>query len=388
MKNGLSVVFTLVAMFLGKLVIAGPSCQTGQLISQTFTNGAQWALCWEHSSLEGILLKDLFFTTPAGLERKVLKEASLAQIHVAFDDGSLRVYHISEYGLGGNNLENLHSTQCQNGQRLMVGSIHALCQRVEDRSYLFKDSGTQKQAQLLDLYSQSNTDGYTWLVRWQLYDDGTIEPLIGVTGALNNFGSDTSYGDETGVSGTVAVAAAINYFWRLDFDIAGNGANDVVEEFNVTPTNNGSNKSLSISRLTTETGRQLDMQLKRSWRVRDGNVTNNDGHPVSYHLEALHAGYNYSGRSDEPWAGNDFYVTQNNSCERLIENNSTTGGCAAGLTNYINGQNTDGADIVIWYGLTYHHFPRDEDLPYIPTHWDGFQLLPRDWTATSPVASN
>ena len=308
----------------------------------------------------------------------------MAQIHVAYDDGSLRVFHITDYGLGGNNLQDLNTLQCLNGQRLLSGTKHVLCQRVEDRGYLYKDYGSKKQGQLLDLYSQSNTDGYTWMVRWQFYDDGTIEPLIGATGALNKFGNNSDYGDEAGTSGNIAVASVINYFWRLDFDIAGNGANDIVEEFNISPVNNGS-KSLAISRLTTETGRQVDLQLKRSWRVRDASVTNADGHPVSYHLEALHAGYNYSGRSDEAWAQNDFYVTRNDSCERFVANNPTAGGCANGLTGFLNGQNTDGADVVIWYGLTYHHFPRDEDLPYIPTRWDGFQLLPRDWTATSPV---
>jgi primary-amine oxidase len=343
-------------------------------------------MCWEHQNEAGILLQDIYFTTPGGLERKVLKEVSLAQIHVAYDDGSLRVFHIADYGLGGSNLQNMASSQCQNGQLLTVGASNALCRRVEDRGYVYKDYSEKVQGQLLNLYSQSNTDGYTWLVRWQFYDDGTIEPMVGATGSLNKFGSNPNYGDAVGTSGAVAIASAINYFWRLDFDIAGNGANDLVEEFNISPTNSGSEKSLAVSSLTSETGRVVDRQLKRSWRVRDSSVNNSDGHPVSYHLEALHAGYNYSGRSDEAWAQSDIYVTQYDSCERFIANNPTTNGCADSITGFLDNQNTNGADIVIWYGLTYHHFPRDEDQPYMPTRWDGFQIVPRDWTATSSIA--
>ena len=86
-----------VIIFSGLLVkcfplLAGPICQTDQLISETFVNGSKWELCWETDIREGIIFKDIFYTTPDGLERKVLKEASLAQIHVSFDDGNHRVF--------------------------------------------------------------------------------------------------------------------------------------------------------------------------------------------------------------------------------------------------------------------------------------------------------
>ncbi|MEE9493362.1 MAG: hypothetical protein V3W04_08305 [Gammaproteobacteria bacterium] len=386
MKSNIYILGILLLLSAWGSSIAGPACQNGQLISQTFINGSKWELCWEHYNREGIVFKEIFYTTPAGLERKVLHEGSLAQIHVAFDDGSKRVFHLAEHGLGGSNLQDLSSSQCKNGQRLMVGTKHGLCKRVVSRGYVYKDYGEQKQGHLLDLFSQSNTDGYTWIVRWQLHDDGTIEPVIGATGALHTFGSNTDYGQETGNNGAVAVTSAINYFWRLDFDIGGNGANDIVEEFNVSSTNSGSEKSLSVNRLTQETSRSVNLQLKRSWRVRDKSIKNADGHAVSYHLEALHAGYDYQGRSDEDWSLKDIYFTRNDSCERFVNSNPTTGGCSSGLTEYLSGQSIDGADVVVWYGLSYHHFPRDEDQPYMPTRWDGFQLIPRDWTATSPLS--
>ena len=385
-KNKLTIMFILPLFFAAKAAIAGPVCLNGQLVSETFVNGSKWELCWEHQSKEGIVLKDLFFTPPGGVERKVLREASLAQIHVAFDDGSRRVFHMADYGLGDGNMQDLANAQCPNGQRLTFGAKRVLCKRVSERGYVYKNYSDKRQGHLLDLYSQSNTDGYTWMVRWQLHDDGTIEPGIGATGALNTFGSNADYGSEVGDSGAIAVASTINYFWRLDFDIAANGANDLVEEFNVTPYSSSSKKSLAVISLTTESARTVDRQLKRSWRIRDTSVTNTDGHPVSYHIEPLHAGYNYMGRGDEAWAQNDFYVTRRDVCERFVANNPTTAGCADNVTGYINGQSTNGADIVIWYGMTYHHLPRDEDRPYMPTRWDNFQLIPRDWTSTSPLA--
>ena len=56
-------------------VLAGPSCQTGQLISQTFNNGSKWEMCWEHKIQEGILLKELFFTTPGGTRTESLERS-------------------------------------------------------------------------------------------------------------------------------------------------------------------------------------------------------------------------------------------------------------------------------------------------------------------------
>ncbi len=386
MNNRLKTVLVFSLFFAYKATIAAPICQSGQKISQTFVNGSKWELCWEHKDKQGIILKEIFFTTPAGLERKVLKEASVAQIHVAFDDASHRVFHLDDYGLGGDSLQNLANSQCTNGQLLAVGAKNVLCYHVIERGYLYKDYNAQKQGHLLDIYSQSNTDGYSWIIRWQFHDDGTIEPVIGATGSLNTFSTNTNFGDAVGTTGEIAVASTINYFWRLDFDIAGNGANDVIDEFIVSPSSNGSEKNLSVNLLSVETGRTVNQQLKRSWRVRDGSVTNSDGHPVSYHLEPFHTGYQYNGRSDEAWAQNDLYVTKYNICERFIANNPTNEGCTNNVTGYLNGQNINGADIVVWYGMSYHHFPRDEDKPYMPTRWDSFQLIPRDWTSTSPMS--
>lgn len=386
MNSWFKAVFAISLVFGCNATVAGPICQGEQKISQEFVNGTKWELCWEHKNKQGIVLKEIFFTTPDGLERKVLKEASLAQIHVAFDNGVRRDFHMENYGLGGNNMQDLASSQCDNGQLLMVGAKHAMCRRVKERGYVFKYYSEEKQGHLLDLYSQSNTGGYTWIIRWRFYDDGTIEPLIGATGALQTFGSDPNYGEETDESGLIAIASTINYFWRLDFDIAGNGANDIVEEFNVAPDGDGSKKIMTVSRLTTETGREINQQLKRSWRVRDGSVTNTDGHPISYHLDSVHVGYLYSGRSDEAWAQSDIYFTRKNACEQFVANNPSGGGCASDVTGYLNGQNIDGAEIVVWYGMTNHHIPRAEDQPYIPTRWDSFQLIPRDWTSTSTIA--
>jgi primary-amine oxidase len=42
-------------------------------------------------------------------------------------------------------------------------------------------------------------------------------------------------------------------------------------------------------------------------------------------------------------------------------------------------------DPVLWVRIGFHHLPRDEDQSPMHVHWQGFDLLPRDLTATNPL---
>ncbi|NND38400.1 MAG: hypothetical protein HKO60_04690 [Pseudomonadales bacterium] len=378
------------------LLIAAPyravaaSCSGEALVDVTLPGGARWELCWELRNEEGVVLQEVSYQAPGSPLRRVLKEAALAQINVAYDDGSTSKRQLTDPAAGlGNNIHSLAGTDCPGGTLHQDNGSAVLCVRVAPRGYAYKSYVNVKQGNLLLLESRSTIGAHSYIVRWNLYDDGSIEPRVGMSGSLPIIGSNANHGWQLDQSNRIGVGFNTSYFFRLDFDLDATNNNESVEEFTVTPSTDRLEKSLSVTTLTTETARTVSPNLKRSWRVRDktGGVTNSDGRSISYHLEPLHTAHRYIGSSSESWAQNDFWVSKYNSCERFVVDNPGTGGCASDINGFLNDENIDGADVVIWYKINYHHLPRSEDEPEVQLHWDGFFIVPRDWTASNPLVS-
>ncbi|MEZ4863406.1 MAG: hypothetical protein R3C14_18960 [Caldilineaceae bacterium] len=365
----------------------GGTCTTGAYLEETLATGAGWDLCWVTDPQAGIVLTDIYYSTPAGLRRKVLQEASLAQIEVSYDDGAATFAYASDPGLGGAQLLPLNATDCPAGVLLQENDQAVLCKQVGGRGYLYKYYTQQRQGAAMTLFSAAQIGQHLYIVQWRFLDDGTIEPQVGEGGRLLRQGQDPRYGwpvQPTTAAQPIGIGYVTDYWWRLNFDLGDNGANDAVDEFVVSPASSNTQRVSTVTALTSETGRTLDPDQKRSWRVRDGALTNSDGHAVSYHLEPDQAGYRHVGPAAQPWTQQDLYVTVAHACERLASHNPTTGGCADNVAAYVNGESVAGADVVLWYRVTAHRLPSAEDLPVLRVQWQGFQLLPRDWTAQSP----
>ncbi len=358
------------------------NCSVGLYLAETLPTGTRWDLCWAVQPQEGVVLSEIHYTPPAGERRKILQEANLAQIEVIYDDARATLYHASAPGLGGAQLLMLNAADCPAGQLLSAENRALLCKQTAARGYLYKYYAQQRQGDAFTLFSASEIGQQLYLVQWRFQDDGTIEPTVGDGGRLLRQGGDAQYGWPVNATGTVGIGYLINYWWRLDFDIGGNGPNDIVEEFAVNPATNNTQRIATATTLTSEGGRATDPDQKRSWRVRDGALSNSDGHAISYHLDPKAAGYRDEGSATQPWRQHDFYATVARPCERLAIRNPAAGeGCADNVAGFVNGEDLAGADIVVWYRATTHRLPRAEDLPVLAVQWQGFQLLPRDWMA-------
>jgi hypothetical protein len=364
---------------------SGVTCSDAYRIDRTLPTGARWEMCWEHRALEGIVFHDITFTPPGGPRRLIIATASLAQVHVPYDDNGARFHDISDYGFGGPYLQNLTPAECPDGTLLPFNGKNVLCLQQKARGYAQKYYGRSLQGYELSLFSVSTSGDYNYIPQWVFRDDGTIAPSVGAAGQIQRYTTDPSFGWVTGPPSTIALSHFHNYWWRLDFDIDGM-ANDLVEEIQFNASTDRRTRTLQVTPLTTEAGRTHDPTVQRSWRIRDTVTRNAEGSPISYHIEGLSSGHDYQGPDFEPFAAHDLYVTAAHPCERFPSHNPAVGGCTArDITGFLNGENTNGADLVVWYAVGFHHLPRAEDEAYMDVHWDGFTILPRDWTANNPL---
>jgi primary-amine oxidase len=361
------------------------TCSSANLIDVTLTTGARWQMCWEVRTLEGIVLHDITYTAPGQPARMVLAQANLAQVHVPYDDNGARFHDLSDYGLGGNNLDDLTPGDCLNGTLIRESTKDVLCQQVQNAGYAYKSYANQLQGYALNLFSISHIGMYNYVPEWRFYDNGTIELGVGATGQLQRYGSNPTFGWPLNSTNTsYGIAHMHNYYWRLDFDLNGTPTDDEVEEIEFTPNGTHDQFTRGLTAFTTEVSRAVSPVTFRSWRVKDSATTNADGHAISYELEAepVHL---FHGPSFEPFTQNEFYVTVNKACEKFVSHNPTTGGCGDNVTAFVNGESLSGADLVVWYGLSFHHLPRDEDQTYMSPHWSSFRIVPRDWSASNPM---
>ncbi len=404
LKNGISTLFMCLFVLTGITLIVSLSewrglsaqntnCSGQYAIDELLPTGARWQMCWEERLREGVILYDVYYTPRGGTARLVLAQAHLAQIHVPYDDNGARYHDSTDSGLGGTYLTKLGAADCPGGQLRSSSNGSVLCQQVVPRGYAFRytTSGIDSisQGYAINLFSISHVGEYNYIVQWQFADDGAILPSVGATGKLQRLGTYVSatQGWPLRTSGTGVVRGVghnHNYYWKLDFDM-GDAANDLVEEFDFLPINNNQERALQVTPLTVESARSSDPALQRFWRVRDKVIVNGDGHAISYEIEPLRSGNRYIGPDYEPFTNNDFYVTRQKSCEIFASHNSAP--CAENLAAYVDGEDTDGQDLVLWFGLNFHHLPRDEDEMFMPAHWDGFVIAPRDWTETNPLDS-
>ncbi len=367
------------------------NCSGGYQVDEILENGARWQLCWERRDREGIVLHDVTYTPPGGSAVEILGQANLAQIHVPYHDNQARFHDLSDFGLGTDDFMNdLQAADCPNGERLADGAINALCMTESPSGYAYKDYGQQAQATSLNLFSVSHIGAYNYIVAWNLDDDGTIRPEVGATGQLQAItpGTSASTGWPIGRNRT-AIAHLHNYTWRLDFDVAGSRLNDRVEELEAPPIVNATQRRVTRRLFASETARRVAPELFRSWRVRDTVARNADGHLISFEILPEPDSV-FRGPSYERWTQNDFYVTRHRACERFASHNPGGAGCQGGAPNnqlaaFANGESLNNQDLVVWYGATFNHLPRDEDENHMHPHWTGFSIIPRDLTATNPT---
>lgn len=375
-------------LLLGGVIAAQPTaaaptpgpCSGPYSINERLPNGTGWSMCWEERDDEGLVLYNIRFLPSATGSRTqsklVMNQLNLAQIFVPYDDNSARFHDLSDYGLGGTNMNNMTAADCPQGTLLTNNGRNVVCKTVRSTGYGYKSYTNQRQANTLELYSVAHIGAYNYIVQYTFGDDGSIKPAIGATGRLQLYTSNPQYGWNLGTR--YGTSHGHSYYWRMDFDLEG-AANDALEQMDFSG-GQTLQRPMTLTTFPQETSAQVSNTTFRGWRIKDTAINNTDGHAISYELlpDASHIS---RGPASEPWTGYDVYYTQYNACEKWASHNSTAGGCGNNVAAFNTNETV--TDAVLWYGLSFHHVARDEDEPYMSTHWSSFDLVPRDLLAVN-----
>ncbi|MEU8115276.1 primary-amine oxidase [Micromonospora sp. NPDC048947] len=367
-------------------------CGAASMVAQTLPGGTRWRMCWHIDPQTGLVLEDVSVAYRSAPEpMRVLESITLGQLNVPYDSGQTEWNDITSFGFGGDAMQELTGRECPDGSRRAPygGAARVLCvtadatgpaQRVNDTA---EQTLYTREGHDLVLRTVSKVGWYEYLTEYRFGDGGRITARLGATGDLSpNDYTIAKAGWPIG-EGQQDNAAAHhhNAIWRVDFDLAGGGG-ERVEQLDSTPTGRQGRNSaiLELTRTPIPAEANLTTANRRWWRVVSTTSVNTDGHPRSYDL-ALGAGDVYESR---PETRPDVSVTQQRACEKFATFNLDPECGARSVLQYVNGEQL--TDPVMWVRIGFHHVPRDEDQSPMHTHWQGFDLNPRDFTATNPLA--
>lgn len=380
-------IIALCSLLLGMAnVQAAEHCADDYSIDQTLASGARWDMCWTHDNNHGIRYHHVYYTPKNGTRRMVLMDASIAQIHVPYDDNGARYHDVSDYGLGGNYLRSISAAECSGGTLRPYGSKNAVCTQVQKKGAAYRIGTSVAKANVLKVFSIAKVGAYIYIPQWLFYDDGRIEPSIIATGSLQRFNNNSVAQGWLLSQSKIGLSHMHNYFWRLDFDLNGTATNDVAKEINYTAS--AGKLRRSVTTFSSEVARSLSPSSRRSWIISDGSQRNAKNHLMGYEIRLSEAGHREVGPSNEAYTHNDFFVTRANDCEQIASHNSRiNSGCEDSLDKFVNAQSLSGQDLVAWVGVSFYHMPRSEDFPKMDAHSNKFEIIPRDWHAKNPLVT-
>jgi len=383
----------------------------------------KWRFVIGFTAREGLSLHHLRYDDD-GRERSVLYRGSLTEMVVPYGDPGetqrrKNAFDVGEYGMGmcANSLElgcdclgliryfDAHLCDSR-GEPLTIKN--AVCMHEEDYGILWKhtdrrlpDAPEVRRSRRLVVSSISTVENYEYGFFWYLYQDGTIQFEIKLTGILSMGaalpGESPKYGS---LVAPQLYAPNHQHFFnmRLDFDL--DGVANTVHRVDVVPEaidedNPFENAFYAKSTpLTTEKAARgnLNLETARTWKIANPHVRNHVGEPVGYKLLPGDNAFPFASpnawwRKRARFVDHHVWVTPYSPDERYGAGdypNQSRGG--DGLSRWTDQDRPiEDADVVLWYTFGHTHIPRPEDYPVMPTAYIGFTLKPAGFFSANPA---
>ncbi|MEE8159669.1 MAG: primary-amine oxidase [Dehalococcoidia bacterium] len=382
----------------------------------------KWNFRVGFTAREGLVLHTISYKDQ-GRQRPIIYRASLGEMVVPYGDPSTHnfrknAFDVGEYGIG--NLANSLTLGCDclgqiyyfdavlNDSRGAVMQIpNAVCLHEEDFGILWKHVDWRtgqtevRRSRRLVVSFIATVANYEYGFFWYLYQDGTIEFQVKLTGVLNNTAVPPGEVPKYGTLVAPQVAAHIHqHFFNVRLDMSVDGLKNSVYEVNTKaeaegPENPQRNAFFAESTLLateSEAQRTVDPMTGRYWLITNPSVRNYVGQPVAYKLMPgdnilpfAHPEASVSKRAG--FIRKHLWVTPYSPDEMGAAGpypNQHPGG--AGLPEWTKAnRNVENSDIVVWYTFGHHHVPRPEDWPVMPVMYTGFSLRPAGFFNQNPA---
>ncbi|HEY6398452.1 MAG TPA: primary-amine oxidase [Solirubrobacteraceae bacterium] len=382
----------------------------------------RWRLHVGFTAREGLVISQVGYHDQGRL-RSILHRASLSEMIVPYGDPSPTHYFKNAIDAGENGV-GISASPLTRGCDCLgeifyfdatvsdaAGSAvtipNAICMHEEDVGVLWRHiewrdgTGEVRRSRRLVISSFSAIGNYDYGFFWYLYQDGTIQYEVKLTGVLSTGavapGERPRYGTLV-APGLNAMVHQHFFNMRLDLDV--DGPENAVEEVwteSVAPgpeNPHGNAFRAHRRRLTTEleARRRVDGSSARWWEIVNPNVRHRLGEPVAYRLIPGENVISFAqpDAAVSKRAGfirEHLWVTPNQRDERFAAGaypNQHAGG--SGLPEWTSADRPiDGRDIVVWYTFGHHHVPRPEDWPVMPVATIGFTLKPAGFFDRNPA---
>ncbi|GAA1001762.1 primary-amine oxidase [Subtercola frigoramans] len=371
---------------------------------------------------EGLVLHQLGYDDK-GRRRSIAHRISLSEMVVPYADtapNQIRkaVFDGGEDGLGKNANSLVLGCDC-------VGEIfyfdvaltdsagtgesvkNAICLHEEDAGVMWKHTDLRtgrsivRRSRRLVISQFMTLANYDYGFYWYLYQDGTIECEVKLTGIMSM--GAFAEGEIPRHGARIApglYAPHHQHFFNARLDMAVDGPRNTVVEVDsrslpVGPENPYGNAWETVSTKLTkesEAGRDLDFASARSWKIVNTDSVNVAGDPVSYKVMPGENAHHLL-HDDAPvlqragFLKHQLWVTKFDASERFAAGDypyQSPGG--EGLPKYVaQDRSLENEDVVLWYTFGVHHITRTEDWPVMPVHRTGFSLKPSGFFDGNPA---
>lgn len=252
---------------------------------------------------------------------------------------------------------------------------------------------------------------YDYILDWRFEQEGAITVAVGATGELevkpvkdkaDMMGKDPE-GNPVEFGHMVApftdgVDHDHFFSFRLDLDVDGTKNNfevDKLVQYKL-PANSPRKTIWAMAPKCIdsegEAMQDISIQHPAMWRFVNPEVKNELGYPTSFEIMPGLTGASLLSLDDWPqkragFSDHQLWVTPYDPKERYaagvyVSGSKGTDGLPVWVKQNRNIMNTD---IVAWYTMAFHHVPRPEDWPQMPTMWHDFTMRPFDFYSKSPL---